>query len=215
VPESTVVSELVGSESESESGSPAEASPALDPTAAAIAVDAAKIDPVLAQKAAEYFDKQTHLVEIQTEHLHEQRAINLKLLKLRNIADRIRITLQVAVLLLAVAIVILAGTVLADAIGSRKVVVEAFDAPPDLTARGLTGKVVASALLDELTELQAASHISNDQKRQLSSAWSNEVELALPEAGISLNGVAQFLRNRFGHDLKVGGDLVETSKGAL
>jgi hypothetical protein len=39
----------------------------LDPTAAALAAEAAKSDPELAQEASAYFRKQSHLVEVQTE----------------------------------------------------------------------------------------------------------------------------------------------------
>jgi hypothetical protein len=59
----------------------------LDPTAAAIAAKAAETDPELAKKAGAYFDKQSHLVEVQTEHLHEQRAVNLTLLKLKRFRE--------------------------------------------------------------------------------------------------------------------------------
>ncbi len=47
--------------------------------------------------------------------------------------------------------------VLSDAFASRQVVVEPFEAPPALAARGLSGKVVAEGLLDKLTQLQAAT----------------------------------------------------------
>jgi hypothetical protein len=60
----------------------AETPTALYPTAAALAADGAKSDPELARKAFAYFDKQSHLIEIQTDRLHEQRAVNLQLLKL-------------------------------------------------------------------------------------------------------------------------------------
>jgi len=62
-----------------DSGSPAEGTvpetpTPLDPTAAAIAAEAARSNPELAENASAYFVKQRRLVEIQTEHLHEQRA---------------------------------------------------------------------------------------------------------------------------------------------
>ncbi len=37
----------------------------------------------------------------------------------------------------------------------RGLVVEAFSAPPDLAARGLTGQVVAKQLLDRAAQLQS------------------------------------------------------------
>ena len=92
--ESGGISGILGADTES----PADASvpeTGLDPTAAAIAAKAAETDPELAKKAGAYFDKQSHLVEVQTEHLHEQRAVNLTLLKLKRIDERMRVGLRV------------------------------------------------------------------------------------------------------------------------
>jgi hypothetical protein len=42
-----------------------------------------------------------------------------------------------------------------DAVTSHRVVIEPFDVPPTLSAQGLTGKVVAGKVLDELSHLPA------------------------------------------------------------
>jgi len=92
--ESGGVSGILGADTES----PVEGSvpeTVLDPTAAALAAEAAKSDPELAQEAIAYFRTQRHLVEVQTEHLHEQRAVNLTLLKLKRIDERMRVGLRV------------------------------------------------------------------------------------------------------------------------
>jgi len=73
----------------------------LDPTAAALAAEAAKNNPELAKNASAYFLKQNRLVEIQTEHLHEQRALSLQLLKLKRIDERLRVALRLFVILVA------------------------------------------------------------------------------------------------------------------
>jgi hypothetical protein len=75
------VSGVPGPDDESSAdGSSPETPTALDPTAGALAAEAAKGDTELAKKASAYFEKQSHLVRIQTEHLHEQRTVNLRLL---------------------------------------------------------------------------------------------------------------------------------------
>src|ERR1700741_1263908 len=101
--ESGGVSEILGAGTEpAAEGSVAETP--VDPTAAALAAEAAKSDPELAQKASAYFDKQSHLVEVQTEHLHEQRAVSVQLLKLKRVGERLRVGLQVFVILVATVI---------------------------------------------------------------------------------------------------------------
>ena len=86
--------------------------------------------------------------------------------------------------LLALVIIIGIAVILRDAFTSRSVVIESFDTPSSLGVRGITGKVVASALLDELTRLQAATLGLRDRKRSLRNAWSSEVQLEVPEVGL-------------------------------
>jgi len=105
VAESGGISGLLGSDSESPvEGTVSETSTPLDPTAAALAAEAAKSNPELAERASAYFVKQSRLVEIQTEHLHEQRAVNLQLLKLKRFDERLRVALRLFVILVATAV---------------------------------------------------------------------------------------------------------------
>jgi tetratricopeptide (TPR) repeat protein len=209
--ESGGVSGILGAEPEA----PVERSvpeAALDPTAAALAAEAAKSDPELAKNASAYFLKQGHLVEVQTEHLHEQRAVNLQLLKLKRLRERLKVGLQVFVILVATVIGIFGAVLIHDAVTSRGVVIEPFDTPGAMTERGLTGTVVASAVLDQLTRLQAATR-SSLQRRDLSNAWSKEIKLTVPETGISIGEISQLLRARFSHDIHIGGHVVQTAGG--
>jgi hypothetical protein len=124
-------------------GSPAEGSipktpTSIDPTAAALAAEAAKGNPELADKASAYFVKQTRLVEIQIEHLHEQRAVSLQLLKLKRFDERLRVALRLFVILAATVVGIGALIMIRDAITDHGLVVEAFSVPPDMVRRNRT-----------------------------------------------------------------------------
>jgi len=211
--ESGKVGGILGGDGDSSAdGAPSEAP--LDPTAAALAAEVAKSDPELAREASAYFRKQSHLVEVQTEHLHEQRTVNLQLLKLKRFGERLKVGLQVFVILVATVIGIGVAVLIHDGLSSRRVVIEPFDSPSALAARGVTGKVVAAGLLGVLNRLQAATK-SSAAKRDLTNAWSAEVELALPEAGISIGELSRVLKRRFGHDVHIDGDLVQTEAGDL
>jgi tetratricopeptide (TPR) repeat protein len=213
--ESGVVSGVLGTRSDAPAeGSTPETPTSIDPTAAALAAEVARDNPELAQEASVYFRKQSHLVEVQTEHLHEQRAVNLQLLKLRRFGERLRVGLQLFVILVATVIGIGGAILIRDAVNSRSVVVESFDAPPALVARGVTGKVVADGLLDELRRLQSATR-ADAGKRDLANAWTGEIKLAVPEAGISLGELSRMLKARFGQDLHIEGELVQTDSGGL
>jgi tetratricopeptide (TPR) repeat protein len=213
--ESGVVSGILGSESESSAeSSNLESQTPLDPTAAALAAEAAGSSSELAQAASAYFRKQSHLVEIQTEHLHEQRAVNLQLLKLKRLGERLRVGLQVFVILAATAIGLGAVVLVRDAVTSRRVVIEPFHSPPALTARGIDGTIIASGLLDQLSRLQDATR-SSSAARGLTGAWTGTIKLDVPEAGISVGEISRLLKDRFGHDVHIDGDMVETQTGAL
>jgi len=211
--ESGGVSEILGAGSEAGTESSIAETP-VDPTAAALAAEAAKSDPELAREASAYFRRQSHLIEVQTEHLHEQRAVNLSLLKLKRFDERLKVGLRVFVILVATIIGIFGAALIHDAVTSRSVVIDPFDAPPALAASGLSGKVVAAGLLDVLTKIQAATH-SSAEHRALSNAWTNELSIEIPETGLSVGELERALKSRFGHDQHIDGELVQTEKGVL
>jgi len=210
---SLIESLIGGAESEVLSGGEG-ISAGPDPAAAAAAIDAARADPTLSAEAADYFRKQARLVDIQTEHLHEQRAVQISHLKLRRFSDRLRAATQVFFILAATVAGLGLLIMLNDAFTSKSVVIEAFKAPSVLAGRGLTGDVVASGVLDQLQKLQAATH-SASKALNTKSAWSSDIKVEVPQTGVSIGEIDRLLHARFGHDVHVGGDLVQTETGAL
>ncbi len=185
-----------------------------DPAAVGIAMDAARSGWAPAEKAGvEYLEKQARFVAIQSEHLHEQRVLQLSHLRVRRFSDRLRVATQMFVFLVAALIGLGMAVMVYDAFTARSVIVDIFDAPPDLAARGLSGQVVAGLVLDELTRLGTGKHTI--VKRDVSSAWSNDIKVELPETGVSIGELDRMLKSRFGHELHIGGTLLQTETGAL
>jgi tetratricopeptide (TPR) repeat protein len=143
-------------------------------------------------------------------HLHHQ----AYLLRGQRLAQKLRIAFQIFVALVATVIGAIFFVMLRDAVTSRRVVIEPFDAPPGLAAKGLTGKVLATGLLDELGRLQDATR-SSTAGLGMSGAWAGNIKLDVPEAGISFGELSRLLRERFGHDVHIDGDLIETPAGGL
>ncbi len=192
--------------------------------AAAVAARLSSSDRDVARDTSVFLKRQAELLELQTEHLRDEHALRLEhlahqshLLLGQRLGQLIRLAFQVVIAL--VVIVVGAGIVvmLHDAFTSHSVVIDTFNAPAGLAARGMTGTVVASDIFNELDRLQAATRGSDlaQQKRSLSNGWSNEVRVDVPETGVSLGEISQLLRARFGHDLHIGGSLVETAAGGL
>jgi tetratricopeptide (TPR) repeat protein len=186
----------------------------LDPVAASLATGAAGADRSIAADLKAYLKRQARLVELQTEHLHEQRIVLLSSLKIRRTTDRLKLSMQLFFILVATALGLGAAVMVFDAFNSRSVVVETFDAPPALAARGLSGKVVAGGVLDALTRLQQATH-ANQAARELSNAWTGDVKVEVPETGVSIGEIDRMLKARFGHDIHIEGDLVQADTGGL
>lgn len=189
--------------------------------ASAVAAKLAGNDPEVARRTADFLIDQSQLLKVQKKHLEEEHALRLAHLRhqlheenVRRFGMRLRVGFQLFIALVATVIGVGGAVMIRDAVTSRRVVIEPFDAPPSLAARGLTGKVIAGGVLDELNRLQAVTK-SSAAKRDISNAWASEVKLAVPETGISLGELSRTLRARFGHDLHIDGDVVETESGGI
>ncbi len=215
---------LGGGEEKSESAAP-EAAAGAEAFAAAVAARLSANDPGVARKTEVFLEKQAQLLDTQRQHLEDEHALRLEhlahqrhLLRGQRLGQALRITFQIVIALFVILVSAGIAMMLHDAVTSHSVVIDAFEAPAALAARGVTGTVVASDVLDELTRLQNAIHGSQDileQKRSLSNGWSSDVKVDVPETGISLGELSRLLEARLGHDLHIGGDLIETDQGGL
>ncbi|MCP9796528.1 M48 family metallopeptidase [Cyanobium sp. Lug-B] len=166
-------------------------------------------------------DDQDSLQALQKRQLRDEHPLRIAYLKaqaditqLQRISQRLRIVSQACIAVLACLLGISVLVLVVEAMRSRAIVIKEFSTPPRLADRGLSGRVVASSLLDELTLLQSSTR-SRLEKRKVSDAWTNQIELELPSTGISIQDLENLLRQRLGHDLTVSGDLVQSSNGAL
>lgn len=216
-----LVGGILGEEEDKPEVEAAEPLTSANAFAAAVAAIASRQDPAVARKTEEFLGEQSHLLKIQARLLADEHGLRLANLrgqahegKLRRTGIRIRLAFQVFAAVVAGAIGAGILIMIEDAVTSRQVVVQPFEVPPSLTPHGLTGKVVAGAVLDELSRLQSATR-SNTVARTLSGAWTSDIKLEVPETGLSISEISRLLRERFGHDVHIDGDIFETQKGNL
>jgi tetratricopeptide (TPR) repeat protein len=168
------------------------------------------------EKADPEFDaflrKQSRLIDLQTEHLHEQRELMTSRLRLGRWKDRVTLALQAMTALVGLVVAAAVAVMAWQAHEDHGVSIEAFSVPPDLAQRGLTGQVVASELLDGLAELQAktvtarpASTYAND--------WGGDIKVEIPETGVSIGELNRYLRQWLGSETKITGEVVRTPAG--
>jgi tetratricopeptide (TPR) repeat protein len=85
--------------------------------------------------------------------------------------------------------------------------IAAFDVPPALAARGLSGQVLAKALFDELIRRRAL--VTTLEAGDLKGAWAeNRVDVAIPQAGFTLQSLFRYLRYATGNELSIDGEIV-------
>ena len=189
--------------------------------AATVAARLSASDSEVARETSAFLKEQTELLRVQKEHLKDEHAARLHLLQgqarevdIRRFGLRLRVGVQLFIALVATVIGIGGAIVIHDAINSRSVVVEVFEISPGLATQALNGHIVAAGLHDRLTQLQAATRTSV-QKREISSAWTNDIAIDVPETGVSIGQIDRILRTRFGHDQHISGSLVKADPAGL
>ena len=220
MPESLLGGALGGEEQKQEVEGP-EALAGVDAFAAAVAAIASRQDPGVARKTEEFLSAQSQLLKVQKAHLEDEHALRVAHLrnqlreeKVRRFGLYLRVGFQLFLVLIATVIGIGIAIMIRDAVASRRVVIEPVRVPAALAARGLDGTIVAGAILDGLSRLQDATR-SNDAALGQSGAWAGNIKLDVPETGISIGEISRLLRERFGHDVHIDGDLIESPQGVL
>jgi tetratricopeptide (TPR) repeat protein len=127
-------------------------------------------------------------------------------------ALRLRRFTRYGVLLLVSAVLVGIAALLYNASRSRVLVVEAFQVPAALDQRGLSGRVIGSRVLDRLAELQRQTE-STRAESSYSNNWESDIQIAIPETGISVGEAWRYLRAWLGTETRVGGEVVQTATG--
>jgi tetratricopeptide (TPR) repeat protein len=188
---------------------------------AAYALERAHDDPALRKHAAAFLRKQGQLVDLQRKLLTEQQPLRVEQLRdqlhdlaLKSFSQKLRIAFMLLVVVIAGLFGIGAILLIYDAVSSQQVIVEAFDTPPALEPRGISGQTVAGGILDQLSIIQAATR-SAARKRNLENAWTNDIKIEVPQTGVSIGEISRLLHSKLGHDIHIEGDLTQSADGGL
>ncbi len=184
---------------------------AVKPSARA---DAAAMHAALSggsDEAREYLRRQSRLADLQIDTLQKQDEFETSHLRWRRFNDQMKGAMQI--MLVAIGALFVFGICAAvwSAAHDDGVVIEAFNVPPDMQARGLTGSVVSSMLLDKLTLLQTQT----DSARAPSSYASkgDDIKVQIPDTGISISEAYRYLSGWLGHQTHISGDVYRSAKG--
>jgi tetratricopeptide (TPR) repeat protein len=159
-----------------------------------------------------FLQDQRRLINLQTEHLHEQRELILSRLRWGRFSDRMKAVLQVMTVLVGLAVAAAVAVMAWQAHEDHGVAIEAFSVPPDLAQRGLTGQVVASEVLDRLSDLQAQT-VTGRPASTYANDWGGDIKVEIPETGVSVGELNRWLRQWLGSETRITGEVVRTPAG--
>jgi hypothetical protein len=156
--------------------------------------------------------EQIEIARLQIGDLRREDRLRHWSLRVRHISDVLKLSFELALALIFAALVAgIAGAVW-TASHDDGLVIEAFKVPPDMAAKGLTGDVVASQLLDRLTDLQAQTD-SARAPNSYSSDWGNDIKIDIPNTGVSIGEAYSYLAGWLGHQTHIAGEIYRTANG--
>ena len=166
-----------------------------------IAMHAVASGKVLPDVARRLLEEQSRFVRAQTSEI-----------RTRQVGERVRAALWAVLAITAAAIVGLIAVMLVQASRTDALVVQSFRVPPSLEAKGLTGEVVATQVLDKLAEMQegtesvrAASTYANN--------WEDDLKIDIPNTGATTDQVWKLLRGWLGKETRISGEVIDLGNG--
>ena len=190
-----------------ESGPEPKSHVAADPAATALALAGASRN-----EADAFLKDQRKLVELQARELAHELDLRHWSLWVRHISGLLKLAFEFSIALVLLAIVALLANEVWSAAHDEGLVIEAFSVPPDMAARGLTGQVIASQMLDQISALQATSN-SVRAPGSYANNWGDDIKVEIPETGVSVGQIRTYLHQLLGHQTHITGEVVHTATG--
>ena len=114
-----------------------------------LAMEEARNHPSLRAEVAAFLRDQRSLIEIQKHHLQQQFGPQMRQLYLGLWEKRMGVLLRLATGFIGLVVAAGAAWLIWNAANSNDLVIDSFQVPPELAARGLSGPVVAAKLSDK------------------------------------------------------------------
>jgi len=157
-------------------------------------------------------DEQITLTHLQAEELRREDSLRHWSLRVRHLSDVLKMSFELAIAAIALAVVAFIASAIWSAAEDHGLVVEAFQVPPELSQRGLTGQVVAAQVLDKLAAMQTAT-ASDRPAQTYQTNWGDDLKVEIPETGISISDLNRFLRQWLGNQTRISGEVFRTQAG--
>ena len=170
------------------------------------------IDGRASEEAREYLRKKNRIADLQIEDLERENAIRHWSLLVHHTSDILKLALELAAAFIFVSVVVAIVAAIWMASHDDSLVIDAFKVPQGMAARGLGGDVVASELLDRLTDMQSRTD-SSRAATTYTSDWGNDIKVEIPNTGVSIGEAYRYLVGWLGHQTHISGEVFQTDKG--
>lgn len=168
-----------------------------------IALDQEKFDPAPDSSARILLGKQAMLVDADIRYRMFQAQ-----------SERVTVWLKRLTIIVGVLFGLSIAGLVISASRAHSVVVQAFDAPPRLAERGLSGTVIASGFQDALATIQGAVR-TTAQRRAINNAWTGDIAVQVPQTGVSVGELDRLLRQKIGNETYIGGSVIQNADRSL
>jgi len=122
----------------------------------------------------------------------------------------LRIPLAATALAIALALILMAW----EAWHSRGIVIESFHVPDSYQSRGLSGEVVANAIIDRLADMRESTDPIMPADT-LEADWREDYRVTILQVGLSIGEVRTALRRWLSSDTRISGEIFQTSSGVV
>jgi tetratricopeptide (TPR) repeat protein len=171
------------------------------------------------EKADAFLEEQIRVARAQERVLHLQ-AEDLKRddrlrhwsLLVRHTSDVMKVTFELAVAVIALALVTAIGALVWGALHDHGVVVEEFQVPKDFSDRGITGQALAGDILSAIAKMQSETDSSRPASTYANN-WGDNLKVQIADTGLTLGDVTRFLHEWLGHQTRISGELSRSSDG--
>ncbi len=157
-------------------------------------------------------ERQIALADLQIEDLKRDDALRRWSLRFANASAVMKVAFEVAIAFIVLAIAVFIGAAVWSAAHDDGLVIEAFQVPPDMAGRGLTGQTVASQLLDKLSALQTVTR-SARPAQSYANNWGNDIKVEIPNTGVSIGEFKRYLAAWLGHETHISGEVFRDAAG--
>jgi tetratricopeptide (TPR) repeat protein len=157
-------------------------------------------------------ERQTKLADLQIEDMERDLKLRHWSLRFGNVSAVMKVAFEIALAFVMLAIAGLVALAIWTAAHDDGLVIEAFNVPSDMAAKGFTGQVLATQVQDRIAFIQshadtlrAASTFRNN--------WGNDIKVQIPDTGVSVGEAYRFLANWVGHETHITGEVWRDTKG--